>query len=43
MLGCRGLEAGDIGFEANGSATLEASSEKENDRICTIEVDLGYR
>lgn len=40
MLGCRGLEPGDIGREANGRVTLDASSEKENDRIWTIEVDL---
>jgi hypothetical protein len=41
MFGWRGLVVGDIGFEANGSATLDASSEKESDRIWTIEVDLN--
>lgn len=42
MLGCLGLADGDIGLDAKGRATLEASSEKESDRICTMEVELDF-
>jgi hypothetical protein len=39
-LRCCGLAGGDIAFDENGKATLDASSEKENARVCTIDVAL---